>query len=87
MNSKEQAAAEILDCLLEGVAAQKELLQTMVDSVIAVQRYFPMPAEGLAQFKADIEYTNALHGWNLKVRDAELCDVAKKYMEKRKERT
>ena len=59
---------EFLDQLLEGINKLPDQLQAMVDSIVSMQKEFPMPKEGWEAFVRDIEHTNEKHGINLMIK-------------------
>lgn len=59
---------QAFNTLREGTRKIPELLQTMIDTVVAMQDEFPMPEEGWKSFIEDIEYTNQKHGLNLHIK-------------------
>ena len=67
-NASATSASDAMEIMLEGIRKVPEQMQTMVDSIVAMQDEFPMPQEGWEQFVKDIEYTNEKHGLNLVIR-------------------
>lgn len=46
---------------------QEAALQQMINAIIEMQADWPMPKEGWAAFKADIEHTNQKYGYDLRI--------------------
>lgn len=61
-------AKTVLDHLLEGMNMVPKHLQLMIDSIVAMQKAWPMPHAGWEQFIKDIEYTNERHNLNLHIK-------------------
>ena len=59
---------EICEQILEGIRKVPDQLQMMVDTLVAMQKDFPMPKEGWEAFVRDIEYTNEKHGLDLVIK-------------------
>jgi len=59
---------EIIEQMLDGISKIPDQLQIMVDTLVAMQKEFPMPKEGWEAFIRDIEYTNEKHGLNLVIK-------------------
>ena len=56
-----------IEYLLNGIERMPNMLQNMIDGVIAVQDAMPMPEEGWRQFCKDVQYTNQKHGIDLRI--------------------
>ena len=70
MNAEKGFTAEdVIMRLLEGVAGVSDHLQIMVDSIVSMQKEFPMPREGWEKFVKDLEYTNRKHGLSLVIKE------------------
>lgn len=59
---------EMYESLLKGIKRIPNDLQMFVDSIVSMQRDFPMPKEGWEAFVKDLEYTNQKHGFNLVIK-------------------
>ena len=59
---------DIIKKMKEGIERVPDQLQMMVDSLVAMQKDFPMPKEGWEAFIKDIEYTNEKHGIDLVIK-------------------
>ena len=70
MNAEKGITAEdVIMRLLEGVAGVSDHLQIMVDSIVSMQKEFPMPREGWENFVRNLEYTNRKHGLSLVIKE------------------
>ena len=47
---------------------EERYVQSMIDTVVAMQKGWPMPDEGWKDFVASVEYTNKKRGWNLRIK-------------------
>ena len=72
---------EIFEALLDGIRKVPDQLQMMLDSLVSMQKEFPMPRENWEAFVRDIEYTNKKHGLNLVIKP-ELLDIDSEIQEK-----
>lgn len=61
------SSEEAFESIVEGINKVPEQLQVMIDSIVAMQDKWPMPAEGWKQFVEDIDRTNKKHGLNLHI--------------------
>jgi len=59
---------EAREALLAGLRRIPAQMQFFVDSIVGIQKNFPMPKAGWEQFIADLEYTNEKHGLNLHIK-------------------
>jgi hypothetical protein len=59
---------DAFELVMEGIRRIPINLQMMVDSIVAIQKDFPMPKEGWEAFVRDLEYTNEKHGFNLVIK-------------------
>ena len=63
------ASKEAYEYILQALSRVPDQLQMMVDSVVGIQKEWPMPEEGWEQFQKDLEYTNKKHDLNLVIKE------------------
>jgi len=62
-----KSSEEAFEAIKQSILQNEQQAQKIIDTLVTMQKGWPMPEEGWKQFLADIEFTNKKRGWNLKV--------------------
>jgi len=68
MKSKGIDSEDLFGMVLDGILKVPEQMQGMVDTIVIMQKDFPMPKWGWEAFIRDLEYTNQKHNLNLHIK-------------------